>query len=179
MLISPKDLQAGEVIFREEPLAAIQHSISKEDCLNCNRCCCFLGSIEIQVAWKLRSSGNWGLACKTLKALEAQHAPYCPLCLCEKVIGFPVSAYVDMSIRVCHSHTQRGFISMSHTNAGALVKEDLDMLHTGNAILPLTARYPLPRPVSKVGGLIPYNSAEGIATCQLEACLRLHMSHVW
>lgn len=45
----------GEVIFREPPLVALQHVLSRSEALVCGNCFRFLGPLELQAAWLLRS----------------------------------------------------------------------------------------------------------------------------
>lgn len=45
--------EAGDVIFREAPLVAGQHTASRAQCLVCARCFRFLGSIEAQLVHRL------------------------------------------------------------------------------------------------------------------------------
>lgn len=49
----PQDFEAGEVIFREPPLVAAQHTANKADALVCAQCFRFLGSIERQLQHRL------------------------------------------------------------------------------------------------------------------------------
>lgn len=52
-----KAIEAGETILSEAPLVAMQHCCNKHEWLVCSRCCKFLGSVELQAAWKLRFTG--------------------------------------------------------------------------------------------------------------------------
>ena len=49
-----QEIAAEQVIFRELPFVADQHLANKDDALVCSHCFRFLGSVELQAAWRLR-----------------------------------------------------------------------------------------------------------------------------
>ena len=44
-----------DLLFREKPLVAAQHSSNKQEVLACSNCFRFVGPMETQLAWRLSS----------------------------------------------------------------------------------------------------------------------------
>ena len=58
-VVATRNLEPGEVLFKEYPLIAMQHGSSRAaGCLNCARCFRFVGSLETQVCALLAGSDN-------------------------------------------------------------------------------------------------------------------------
>ncbi|KAJ7562290.1 hypothetical protein O6H91_03G062700 [Diphasiastrum complanatum] len=57
-VFAAKDFDEGEVVLREPKLVGIQNAHSKEDSLVCSFCFCYVGSLELQLRWKLFARGH-------------------------------------------------------------------------------------------------------------------------
>ncbi|KAK9811846.1 hypothetical protein WJX72_011125 [[Myrmecia] bisecta] len=54
-VFAKREFEKDELLFKEPPLVGGQDTANKAQALVCSHCFCFLGSIELQVAWRLLS----------------------------------------------------------------------------------------------------------------------------
>ena len=97
--------EAGLTLWREPPLVAGQDTENRGLCWVCSHCFKFLGSIEMQIAWRLVCQQAGGGPVRTVPALTLPKL-LCPrhkgLLLCAAPVGLD-SVHLTCRPRGCHT----------------------------------------------------------------------------
>ncbi|KAJ6853371.1 histone-lysine N-methyltransferase ATXR2 [Iris pallida] len=136
------EFKEGELVLKDEMLAAAQHSSNKVDCLVCSHCFCYIGSIELQIGRKLLLQ-DMGLSDKK----ECHHGTYSSTS--EESCGAELLEEDENEDTVMDDDDAE---SSHNRKESCLSKEVLESLINGDLSLPYTKQFVLPPVISCPGG---------------------------
>lgn len=137
-----QDFAPEELVFREPPLVGAQHTVNRADALVCSRCFTIMGSIEKQLAHRLRARAGKGEMPGVLLA--------CQLIVSSSKVSHDrgMMQHCGMQVRyACITDLPRACVEMqmrSHAGGPDVNPDYLRSLWLESIRLPYTERFPLP-----------------------------------